>query len=240
MRDEHVGERELVLEVLEQVDDLRLDRDVERGDGLVGDDQLRAERQRPGDPDPLPLPAGELVREAVVVLGAEADPLEQLLDAGASAPRRRRSRAGASGSPTICPTRLRGLSDAYGSWKIICICRRSGRSSRREAPRSPCPRTGPSPRSARAAAASSGTASTSRTRTHRRAPASRPPAASRSTPSTAAHLADLALDQDPRLDREVLDEPADLDQRLAVVRRRAHPPAAASPIRSPTWRRELF
>ena len=37
-----------------------------------------------------------------------------------------------NGSPTICPTRLRGLSDAYGSWKIICISRRNGRSSRRD------------------------------------------------------------------------------------------------------------
>ena len=36
--------------------------------------------ERPRDPDPLPLAAGELVREAVVVLGVEADPLEQLLD----------------------------------------------------------------------------------------------------------------------------------------------------------------
>ena len=78
--DEEVGEAELVLEVVEQVDDLRLDRDVEGRDRLVGDDQLRLQRQRPGDPDPLPLAAGELVREAVVVLGREADPLEQLLD----------------------------------------------------------------------------------------------------------------------------------------------------------------
>src|SRR6185503_2399731 len=33
----------------------------------------------PGDPDPLPLAAGELVREAVVVLAGEADPLQELL-----------------------------------------------------------------------------------------------------------------------------------------------------------------
>src|SRR5579875_1061115 len=33
----------------------------------------------------------------------------------------------------IVPTRLRGLSDAYGSWKTICSSRRSGR--RRRAPR---------------------------------------------------------------------------------------------------------
>ena len=83
VRDEDVGEVELVLEVLEQVDDLGLDRDVERGDGLVGDDQLRPQRQRPGDPDPLPLAAGELVRIAVVVLGLKAHPVHQLLDLAA-------------------------------------------------------------------------------------------------------------------------------------------------------------
>ena len=39
--DEQVGQAELVLQVLEQVEDLRLDRDVERRDRLVADDQLR-------------------------------------------------------------------------------------------------------------------------------------------------------------------------------------------------------
>ena len=95
--DEEVGEAELVLEVVEQVDDLRLDRDVEGGDRLVGDDQLRLQRQRPGDPDPLPLAAGELVREAVVVLGGEADPLEQLLHPAAQLRAARRRPAASAG-----------------------------------------------------------------------------------------------------------------------------------------------
>ena len=34
-----------------------------------------------------------------------------------------------NGSPMIEPTVRRGFSDEYGSWKIICISRRSGRSS---------------------------------------------------------------------------------------------------------------
>src|SRR5207244_8403137 len=42
-------------------------------------DQLRAERERACDSDPLALAAGELVRVAVVVLGREPDGLEQLL-----------------------------------------------------------------------------------------------------------------------------------------------------------------
>ena len=39
------------LEILEQVEDLRLDRDVERRDRLVGDDQLRVGDDRARDPD---------------------------------------------------------------------------------------------------------------------------------------------------------------------------------------------
>ena len=81
VRDEDVGEPELVLEILEEVQDLRLDRDVERRDRLVADDQLRVDRECARDADALPLAAGELVREPVVVLGVEADDLEQLLDA---------------------------------------------------------------------------------------------------------------------------------------------------------------
>src|SRR5439155_4361570 len=72
VRDEDVGECKLALQVLEQVEDLRLHRDVERGDGLVAHDQLRVDGERAGDADALALAARELVREAVVVLGAEA------------------------------------------------------------------------------------------------------------------------------------------------------------------------
>ena len=81
VRDEDVRQAELCLEVLEQVEDLRLHGDVERGDGLVADDELRVDGERARDPDPLALAAGELVRKAVVVLRVEADDLEQLLDA---------------------------------------------------------------------------------------------------------------------------------------------------------------
>jgi hypothetical protein len=56
VRDEHVREPEVVLEVLEQVQDLRLDRDVERGDGLVADDQLGVDREGACDADALALP----------------------------------------------------------------------------------------------------------------------------------------------------------------------------------------
>ena len=62
--DEQVRQAELALQVLEQVDDLRLDRHVERRHRLVADDQLRVQAERPGDADALALAAGELVRDS--------------------------------------------------------------------------------------------------------------------------------------------------------------------------------
>ena len=117
----------------EQVEDRRLHRDVERRHGLVGDQERRRDRQRPGEADPLALAAGELVRVAVAQLAAQADLVEELgrrarrasrppRDAGAAAAARRRS----------APHVMRGLSDEYGSWKTMCTSRRSGRISRRE------------------------------------------------------------------------------------------------------------
>ena len=81
MCDEDVREAEVALQRLEQVHDLCADRDVERGHRLVEDDQLRVERERTRDADALPLPARELVREAVRVLWREADGAQQLVDA---------------------------------------------------------------------------------------------------------------------------------------------------------------
>ena len=54
--DQQVGGAELVAELGEQVQDLRLDGDVERGDRFVEDDQPRLDGERPRDRDALPLP----------------------------------------------------------------------------------------------------------------------------------------------------------------------------------------
>ena len=55
--DEHVAQPQIVLQLVEQVDHLRLDRDVQRRHRLVEQDQLRVHRQRARDPDPLALAA---------------------------------------------------------------------------------------------------------------------------------------------------------------------------------------
>ena len=64
----------------QQLDDLGLERDVERTRRLVRDQQRRLEQQRHGDHDALPHAARELVRIVVQALGGvgDADLLEQL------------------------------------------------------------------------------------------------------------------------------------------------------------------
>src|SRR5579864_4608165 len=80
VRNEDVREPEVALQRLEQIHDLRANRNVERRHRLVEDDQLRIQRERARDPDALPLAARELVREPVRMLGRQADRAQQLAD----------------------------------------------------------------------------------------------------------------------------------------------------------------
>ncbi len=72
-------------------------------------------RQRAGDADALALAAGEFVREGVDQFRAQPDPLEQMRHPLAALLRRADPWM-ISGSPTISPADMRGLSEAYGSW----------------------------------------------------------------------------------------------------------------------------
>ena len=60
--DQHHRHAEARLHVEQQVEDLRLDGDVQRGGRLVGDQQLRLAGERHGDHHALAHAAGELVR----------------------------------------------------------------------------------------------------------------------------------------------------------------------------------
>jgi hypothetical protein len=62
MRDEEHSEAELLAKLGEQFEDLRLNGDVERGCGLIGNEQLWAIDDCHGYHDALPLSAGQLVR----------------------------------------------------------------------------------------------------------------------------------------------------------------------------------
>src|SRR5829696_1289732 len=79
MGDEKVGQTPVSLELPHQVDDLGLDRNIQSRDRLVCDDEFWLYRQRPRHANPLSLAAGELVRETVSVLLAQAHRLEQLV-----------------------------------------------------------------------------------------------------------------------------------------------------------------
>ena len=72
--DEQHRHAEPFLQVLQELEDLRLHGDVERGRRLVGDQKIGTIGQRHGDHHPLALSAGELVR-----IGAQ--PLRRIDDA---------------------------------------------------------------------------------------------------------------------------------------------------------------
>ena len=65
MTDKEVGKGKLGLEIGEQIDDLRLNGHVKRGDRLVANNQAGIECQRTGNSDALTLTAGEFVGNSV-------------------------------------------------------------------------------------------------------------------------------------------------------------------------------
>src|SRR5262249_7722985 len=76
VRDEKKAQSTRLFQAPQHREDLRLDGHVERGDGFVGDDQLRLEHQGARDGNALALTAGEFVREFVEGLRRHADLVE--------------------------------------------------------------------------------------------------------------------------------------------------------------------
>ena len=68
----------LLLQLLQKIDDLRLDGHIERRHRLVANDKLGTDRKRPGNADALALTATKLMRVAAVMVLAQADLMEQL------------------------------------------------------------------------------------------------------------------------------------------------------------------
>ena len=109
--------------LFKQLEDLRLDGDVERRGRLVGDQQVRLVGERHGDHDALALPAGELMRVGVEppLRVVEADLAQQLQHARAHGRHRRAPWCSFMISPTCFSMVCRGLSEVIGSWKMIEI-----------------------------------------------------------------------------------------------------------------------
>jgi hypothetical protein len=118
---DHRGPRPL-LQLQHQVEDLRLDGDVERGRRLVGDQELGVAGQGHGDHHPLAHAARELVRvvaEPALGIG-DAHELEHLdralLGLGPAG-----ALVDAHGLGDLVPMVRTGFKDVIGSWKIIAI-----------------------------------------------------------------------------------------------------------------------
>jgi hypothetical protein len=78
MRDKKIGQTKLSLQILQQIDHLGLHRHIKRRNGLVGYDQLRVQRECPGDTDALTLASGKLVRIALRVRRIETHSSKKL------------------------------------------------------------------------------------------------------------------------------------------------------------------
>ena len=181
------------LQVAQQLQDLRLDGDVERGGGLVGDQQIGLVGERHGDHHALALAARELVRIGVEpLLGLrQPDQAQQLQHPRA----RGRAASGAlctSSTSSTCRSMVcSGLSEVIGSWKTMAM--RLPRTSRsvalaaRRASRCPgrgcCP-PGAAPAGRAAAAGSRARSPTCRSRSRRPAPPSPRARSSNETPRT--------------------------------------------------------
>src|SRR5258705_9183232 len=79
MRDEKIGEILLALQLFQEVHDLCLDGNIERGDRFVGNDKVRIDRKCARNANALPLSAGELMREPLDEAFAQADSLQKFL-----------------------------------------------------------------------------------------------------------------------------------------------------------------
>src|SRR5438552_17575368 len=84
MRDEEIRQVELPLTGLRQLDELGLDRNVQRRDRFVAHDERRVHGERPSDADALSLATRELMRVPVCEVGVQADKAKQLLDTPAA------------------------------------------------------------------------------------------------------------------------------------------------------------
>src|SRR5690606_33712422 len=79
MRDKQIGEMEFLLEVAEQVQYLRLNRDIQGRDCLITDNKLWIERQCPRNSHALALAAGKFMGIPRPVFRAQAHTDEQLI-----------------------------------------------------------------------------------------------------------------------------------------------------------------
>ena len=80
VRNKEIGQAELRLQILKQIDHLCLNRNIKRRNRLVAYDQLGIQRKCTRNADALSLSAGKFVRITVGIFGIKADLLQQIGD----------------------------------------------------------------------------------------------------------------------------------------------------------------
>ena len=68
VRNEDIRQSHILLHIFQEVDNLRLNGNVERGNRLVADDEFWFQSKRRSDTDTLALTAGKFMRVTVVVM----------------------------------------------------------------------------------------------------------------------------------------------------------------------------
>ena len=109
----------------QQLENARLNGDIERRGDLVADQELWVGGERPCDRDPLFLAAAQLPGHAVPDARRKVNLLEELGDARGLVVAVERSKNWRSGRRTILPIDMRGLSELSGSWNTSWIRRRT-------------------------------------------------------------------------------------------------------------------
>ena len=109
-----ISDVSLFLQIIQQIENLRLDRDIQRRDRLIADDEIGIERQSAGDADALPLAAGKFVRISAGIRGIKPDALQQACDTIALF-RPWAMPCTLIGSPMMLPTVMRGFRLLTGS-----------------------------------------------------------------------------------------------------------------------------
>ena len=128
VRDEQVGQAELVLQVHQQVDDLRLHRHVERRHRLVADDQARAAARARARCRGAGAGRRRTRTGYFTIWSARRPTLSNsAATRSRDLARRWRIRNCGAARRRCPPARMRGLSEEYGSWNTTCSSRRCGR-----------------------------------------------------------------------------------------------------------------
>jgi hypothetical protein len=68
MADQRVGDAPLLPDILQEIEDLRADGDIQRGDRLIQGEQRRIRREGPGNTGALPPATAELMGELALAV----------------------------------------------------------------------------------------------------------------------------------------------------------------------------